>query len=61
MRRKLYYMTKEGDYESLAQDAAELYLFRNSNKQAHQDSSRLKLFLIISACTIASLFLFMFK
>lgn len=54
-------MTKEGDYESLAQDAADLYLFRNNYKQAQSDSSRLKLFLIISACTITSLFLFMFK
>lgn len=60
MRRKLYYMTKEGDYESLAQDAADLYLFRNNHRQAQLDSNRLKAFLIISTCVIFSLFLFLF-
>jgi len=53
-------MTKEGDYESLSQDAAELYLLRKDNLQAQLDSSRLKTVIIIGACIMVSLFLFLF-
>jgi hypothetical protein len=60
MRKKLYYKTKEGDYESLDKDAADLYLFRKSNLQAHLDSHRFKITLVISACTIFSILLFLF-
>lgn len=58
MRRKLYYMTKEEDYQSLGQDAADLYLFRKSNEQAQTDGIKLKIFLISSACIVASFLLF---
>lgn len=51
-------MTKEEDYQSLGQDAADLYLFRKSNEQAQTDGIKLKIFLISSACIVASFLLF---
>ena len=52
-------MAKECDYESLAQDAADLYLLRKNNQQIESDSTRIKVFIAVSICALFSLILFL--
>jgi len=56
-RRNYFYRTHEEDYNSLARDAAELYVFRKSLLEAQLSSKRLILFLVTSGLITISLLL----